>query len=235
MGFFDNELMGRIGAQYADLQQYLSSDRKFFGRIGILKRTMDISISVVALIFLLPVFCFVAIAIKLTSDGPVFYRQERLGRFGQLFSIYKFRSMHLDGDNKLQALLASCPVSKANWDKYQKLKNDPRITRIGAFLRKTSIDELPQIINVLRGEMSIVGQRPLLPDQQMIYGIDNYLHYIRSRPGITGLWQVSGRNALPFERRAELDLEYSEKWSIWFDLKIIFMTLPALLFPKGAY
>ena len=227
--------MARLGAQKAVLKHYITADRKLFGRVGLAKRSFDLITSITAIIFLAPILIFVALAIKATSKGPVFYRQERIGQFGRLFSIYKFRSMHLDGDDKLQALLAKCPVSKAKWDKYQKLENDPRITRIGAFLRKSSIDELPQLLNVFRGEMSIVGQRPLLPEQQLLYGIDNFLHYIRSRPGITGLWQVSGRNALPFERRAELDVEYSKRWSFWLDIKIILQTIPALLFPKGAY
>lgn len=235
MGFIDIELLGRLGAPRSVLDQYIYLDRKLLGRVGAVKRGADIVLSGVALLFLLPVFIIVALAIKLTSPGPVLYRQNRLGRFGQTFSILKFRSMHRDGNAKLETLLEKCPKSRAHWDKYQKLENDPRITRIGAFLRKTSIDELPQLLNVLRGDMSIVGQRPLLPEQELIYGTSSFVHYIRSRPGITGLWQISGRNALPFEKRAELDVEYSKQWSLWLDCKIILLTIPALLFPKGAY
>ena len=235
MGYFDVELMARFPEQKSVLRHYITVDQKPLGRNGALKRTMDLVASLCAIVFLLPLFAIVAVGIKLTSKGPVLFKQKRLGKYGRHYSIYKFRTMHLDGDDKLQSLLASCPISRENWNKYQKLENDPRITRLGSFLRRSSIDELPQLINVVRGEMSLVGHRPILPEQKAMYGKDNILHYIRSRPGLTGLWQISGRNSLPFERRAELDVEYSKRWSFLLDLKILVKTIPALLFADGAY
>lgn len=228
MGYLDTKL------EYADVQ-YAAKDRHVFGRMGLAKRAMDVAISGLAIIFLMPLFLIVALGIKLTSKGAIFYKQDRLGFGGKHFKMFKFRSMHIDGDHKLEAVLKACPISKAHWDKYQKLENDPRITRIGHFLRKSSIDELPQLLNVFLGSMSIVGQRPLLPYQELPYGRENYTHYTRGRPGITGLWQVSGRNSLPFERRAELDTEYSENWSLVYDIKLLFKTIPVVLFPSGAF
>ena len=228
--------MGYLETNFEGLDLKLAQqDKSVFGRNGISKRLLDITISGLALVFLLPLFGLVALLIKSTSTGPVFYRQERLGLGGKTFSILKFRSMHTDGDHKLTTLLENCKISQAHWDKYQKLEHDPRITRIGHFLRKSSIDELPQLINVFMGTMSIVGQRPLLPHQALPYGQDALRHYKRSRPGITGLWQVSGRNALPFETRVALDQTYSENWSLAYDVKLIFKTVPVVLFPSGAF
>lgn len=227
--------MGYLETNFEGLDiDLIRQDKSPFGRNGIVKRIIDVSISVAALVFLLPLFVLVALLIKSSSKGPVFYRQERLGAGGNPFAILKFRSMHIDGNEKLAALLETCPISAEHWDKYQKLQHDPRITRIGHFLRKSSIDELPQFINVLMGTMSIVGQRPILPDQALSYGQCAYRHYKRSRPGITGLWQVSGRNSLPFEKRVELDKAYSENWSLSYDMKIMLKTVPAILFASGA-
>lgn len=228
--------MGYLETSFEGLELELAQqDKSAFGRNGICKRLMDITISSVALLFLLPVFALVSVLIKLSSKGPVFYRQARLGLGGKTFSILKFRSMHIDGEHKLTTLLEKCAISQTRWEKYQKLENDPRITRIGHFLRKSSIDELPQLINVLMGAMSIVGKRPLLPHQALPYGQDAYRHYTRARPGITGLWQVSGRNALSFEARVELDKTYSENWSLAYDIKLMFKTVPVVLFPSGAF
>lgn len=210
-------------------------DRTIFGRNGAFKRFMDIFIASTALLFLAPVFLGVMLAIKLTSKGNIFYTNYRVGYDGRIFPMYKFRSMHTDGDDLLNAQLVSCPKSKAEWDKYQKLKNDPRITAIGHFLRKSSLDELPQLLNVLQGTMSIVGQRPILPVQQETYGPTNMQYYTRSRPGITGPWQVNGRNALTFEERVALERDYVITWSIWLDIKIMFKTVPVVLFPKAAF
>lgn len=219
---------------YADAH-LVSRDKTTLGRTGFAKRVMDIFISAAALFFLLPALVIVAALVKISSKGTILHRQNRIGLNGVNFSMMKFRSMYADGEEKLNALLETCPTSKAKWDIYQKLENDPRVTRIGHFLRKSSIDELPQLVNVLLGNMSIVGPRPLLPHQKLAYGATNFHHYIRSRPGITGLWQVSGRNALPFERRAELDTEYSENWSIAYDVKLLFKTIPVVLLPSGAF
>lgn len=209
-------------------------DKRFFARNGFIKRIFDIAVSSIALILLLPVFVTAAIAVKLTSRGPIFYKQTRIGRNGALFSMYKFRTMHIDGDAVLQALLRDCPLSAAEWDKYQKLRYDPRVTLAGRFLRKSSIDELPQLLNVFKGTMSIVGQRPLMANQLEIYGLGALREYARHRPGITGLWQVSGRNELSFEDRARLDMDYARNWSLGYDLELLAKTVPVILFSRGA-
>lgn len=213
----------------------LRSDNDIWERNGPVKRLMDVTISALAIVALLPVFIAAAIAIKITSRGPVLYRQDRLGRGGARFAMLKFRTMYDNADDLLAAVLKSCPLSAVEWETYQKLEYDPRITHVGNLLRRTSIDELPQLLNVLFGTMSIVGQRPILPDQQALYGAARFVDYIRARPGITGLWQVSGRNALPFERRAELDAEYTGNWSLAYDIKLLFKTIPAIIRPNGAF
>ena len=228
MGFIDTEFVLPNTKQ-------TRKDRATFGRLGLIKRLMDIFIALSALVFLAPVFLIAMLAVKLTSKGNIFYLNERVGYDGQMFAMYKFRSMHTNGDDLLAGLLKRCPKSKAHWDTYQKLQNDPRITSIGHLLRKSSIDELPQLINVLQGTMSIVGPRPILSNQQEVYGLANMQHYIRSRPGITGPWQVNGRNALSFEERTQLESNYAENWSVWLDIKILFKTVPVVLFPKAAF
>ena len=228
--------MGYIETKFAVTNaEQASNDRTVLGRIGLVKRAIDIFIASSALIFLAPVFITAMIAIKLTSKGSIFYHNERIGYDGKVFPMYKFRSMHTNGDKLLATLLEQCPKSKAHWDTYQKLQNDPRITRIGHFLRKSSIDELPQLINVLQGTMSIVGSRPILPSQQDVYGFSNIQEYIRARPGITGPWQVGGRNALSFEERVEIERNYAANWSIRLDIKIMLKTIPVVLFPKAAF
>lgn len=208
---------------------------QFLGRTGAVKRSMDIILSFCALIFLLPVFIVVALLVKLTSKGPVFFMNSRVGLDGETFLMYKFRSMYMDSENLLRARLETCAKSKASWDVYQKLENDPRLTRIGRLIRKTSLDELPQFLNVLFGTMSIVGPRPILSDQIGIYGQTAFEDYIRARPGITGLWQVNGRNNMSFQKRVRLDQLYSKKWSLTLDLKILLKTVPSILFPSGAF
>jgi len=227
--------MGYIDAKF-DIRNDTQtiSDKSFFGRSGLLKRIMDIFISGSALIFLLPIFFGIALAIKCSSKGNVFYINPRVGADGKTFSMYKFRSMHSNSDALLKARLETCPKSRQEWDKYQKLKDDPRITRIGYFLRKSSLDELPQLLNVLFGSMSIVGQRPIVPSQKDLYGAENFDEYIRTRPGITGPWQVGGRNSLSFEERITLETTYIRQWSFWLDIKILFKTVPAVILSKGA-
>jgi exopolysaccharide production protein ExoY len=228
--------MGFIQTEFATLNtEQTSKDQTSFGRVGLVKRLLDISIASTALLFLAPVFLVIMLMIKLTSKGSIFFLNERVGYGGKVFAMYKFRSMHTNGDDILNALLDRCPKSKAHWEAYQKLPNDPRITRIGHFLRKSSIDELPQLINVLKGNMSIVGPRPILPNQQDVYGVVNIRHYARTRPGITGPWQVGGRNAVSFQERIKLERDYAENWSIWLDIKIMFRTVPVVLFPKAAF
>jgi lipopolysaccharide/colanic/teichoic acid biosynthesis glycosyltransferase len=182
--------------------------------------------------------------IKLDSPGPVFYTQERIsqdrrkkkrmdGSMRRIF-IYKFRSMHLNADQALAEYLDSNPQARLEWDQTQKLRADPRITRVGKWLRKLSIDEVPQLYNVLRGEMSLVGPRPIMTDQVRPYG-QSFETYTGVRPGLTGLWQVSGRNATTFKERTRFDLYYVHNWSIWLDLYIISRTVWVILSRDGAY
>ncbi len=199
------------------------------------KRTFDLSLSIVLLPLLLPVIAFIGLLIKLDSRGPVFHIEDRFGKNKSFFSCIKFRTMYLNHDKLLKAYLASYPDAAVEWQTYKKLKEyDPRVTRIGKFLRKTSLDELPQIFNVLTGEMSLVGSRPYLPREEndMKYHIDTIL---LTPPGITGLWQVSGRSKLTFDARLRLDAWYVLNWSLWLDIVILFKTFRVVLKKEGAY
>lgn len=200
--------------------------RDFFGINGPVKRALDIAIALPAIIFLLPLLLAIAIAIRV-GGGPVIFRQQRVGRGGVNFPMFKFRTMHVDAEARLAQILATSPQAAAEWNDFQKLSNDPRITAIGGLLRRSSLDELPQLFNVLLGHMSLVGQRPILPQQRSQYGA-HLEAYEAARPGITGLWQVTGRNATTFNRRAEVGSIYLRRWSLVFDLKLIVMTLPAV-------
>jgi exopolysaccharide biosynthesis polyprenyl glycosylphosphotransferase len=194
------------------------------------KRVVDVAGSLGMLTLLAPVFLMVAVAIKVTSPGPVFFKQERVGISKRRFHVLKFRTMVVDAEKRQQALERLNEVSGPVF----KIRNDPRITPTGHFLRKTSIDELPQLLNVLRGDMSLVGPRPLpVRDYQ---GFEEEWHRRRFsvRPGITCLWQVSGRSGIPFDRWMELDMEYIDRWSLWLDLKILLRTVPAVLKGSGA-
>ncbi len=195
------------------------------------KRIMDLLGAFLGIILLLPVFIIVAICIKLEDPkGPVFFKQVRVGKDGKNFYMYKFRSMVVDAEERLNDLLKYNEVSGAMF----KIKEDPRITKIGKFIRKTSIDELPQLWNVLKGEMSLVGPRPPLPRE-----VAEYTEYDKQRllvtPGCTGLWQVSGRNDLGFNEMVELDLKYIRERSILYDLKIILKTIKIMIKPNTAY
>lgn len=209
-------------------------DAFVFGMNGAVKRLLDLVIAISACILLLPVFLVAALAIKLEDGGRVFYHQKRIGRGGKLFPMLKFRSMRPDAESVLEELLARCANSRNEWNEFQKLRTDPRITRIGRFLRASSIDELPQLMNVVLGHMSIVGQRPILPSQRDAYGI-HMAGYERTRPGITGLWQIKGRSKLNFEARAIYGSVYINRWSLWNDIKIVMLTVPAVLFSKDAF
>jgi len=177
----------------------------------------------------------VALKIKLFDGGAVIFTHIRIGRHGQLFKCYKFRTMIPNSAEVLAELLAGDPEARAEWEKDRKLKNDPRITPIGRFLRKTSLDELPQLINIVKGEMSLVGPRPVVPDELDLYG-EARVYYLQVRPGLTGLWQISGRNDVDYERRVSLDTWYVRNWTLWSDVLILFRTL--LIVPSrssGAY
>jgi exopolysaccharide biosynthesis polyprenyl glycosylphosphotransferase len=194
------------------------------------KRVFEWLASFFGLVLLSPLFILVAIVIKLDSKGPVFYKQQRVGKGGKYFPMYKFRSMMLDADTQVAGLMgqneADGPVFK--------IKSDPRVTRVGKFIRKYSIDELPQLLNVLRGEMTLVGPRPPLPQEVTVYGNDEWRR-LEVLPGITGLWQVSGRSDLSFQQWVNLDVYYIENWSFALDLKILLKTIPAVFRGEGAY
>lgn len=198
-----------------------------------LKRLTDTIIASVALIFLLPVLVPIALLVRLSDGGPAIFRQKRIGRNGKEFFCLKFRSMHVDAAQQLKELLERDPLAREEWKATQKLENDPRITRLGNFLRKTSLDELPQLINIIKGEMSIVGPRPIVRNEIEKYG-EHFRHYSSVRPGLTGLWQVSGRSETTYDERVALDVEYVQDRSYFMDLKIMAMTVPAVLTSDGA-
>jgi Undecaprenyl-phosphate galactose phosphotransferase WbaP len=200
----------------------------------VLKRCEDILISGLCLISLSPLAAVISLLIHLDSPGEIYYRQDRLGKYGKVIKLLKFRTMYINGDRKFEDRLKNDPALREEWEKYQKLKCDPRVTRVGAILRKFSLDELPQVWNIFRGEMSLVGPRPMMISQQEMYG-PAFQDYCQIKPGITGLWQVSGRNHTTFARRAELDMEYIQRWSLWLDVYIIFKTIREVLVREGAY
>ncbi len=219
---------------FADILGLQVMNNLLNGWAQLFKRVEDVVLSVLGLIGLAPFLAVVAVCIYIDSPGRIFYRQERLGRNGTKFKLLKFRTMHLNAARVLDEALAANPAMKIEWQKYQKLRHDPRVTRVGGFLRKFSLDELPQLWNVLRGEMSLVGPRPMLPDQRSLYG-PAFREYVRVAPGITGLWQVSGRNECTFARRAELDREYIQRWSVWLDIFTMLKTIKTVLWQRGAY
>jgi exopolysaccharide production protein ExoY len=201
---------------------------------GYRKRILDIVLALAAIIVLMPLICMTALIVKLTSDGSVFYKHKRIGRNGVTFDCIKFRSMAPDGDDILRRHLASDPEAAREWEATHKLKNDPRVTPFGSILRKSSLDELPQLINVLKGEMSLVGPRPVVNAEVRKYGT-NINYYLRARPGMTGLWQVSGRNDVDYDTRVALDRKYVEEWSLGRDLIIMLKTACILFDRQGSY
>lgn len=220
---------GSEGMPGAEVRESLGSPEK-----AILKRGMDIVISLVLGLTLLPIVLLVAFLIRLDSAGPIFYAQERLGKDGRRIRIYKFRSMHVNADRVLNDYLAKDPGARAEWLRDQKLRKDPRVTRVGKWIRAFSLDEVPQLFNVLKGDMSMVGPRPIMLDQKAIYG--SGIDFYRSvRPGLTGFWQVSGRNHTTFQQRTLFDVYYVRNWSIWFDFNILVRTVWVVLSRDGAY
>ena len=203
-------------------------------RYMITKRFFDFFASLLGLIIISPVLLIICLLIKFSSKGPAIYSHSRYGRNGKTFPAYKFRSMVQNADTILNEFLEKNPKQKKEWEDDQKLKNDPRITWIGKILRKTSLDELPQLINVLKGEMSLVGPRPIVKNEIEKYG-KNYSLYKRVRPGITGLWQVSGRNNTTYEERINYDCYYVRNWSLSLDFYLLFRTIKVVLFREGAY
>lgn len=197
-------------------------------------RVLDVLLAVTVLIFMLPAMIVVALAIRMQDGGPILFRQTRIGRGGKTFRCWKFRTMVVGAEARLKALLETDPTARAEWAKDQKLKNDPRITWLGAFLRKSSLDELPQVFNVLKGEMSLVGPRPIVVGEVEKYG-RWFRSYCAVRPGVTGLWQISGRNDVSYERRVALDVAYARHRSLNLYLRILIATVPAVLLRNGSY
>lgn len=199
-----------------------------------LKRTVDVLCAGIGGLLLLPLLAYIALRIRMESPGPVLFRQNRIGQNGKTFSVCKFRTMAVNAEALLQQYLAENPAMREEWEKDQKLRHDPRVTRIGDFLRRTSLDELPQLWNVMKGEMSLVGPRPIVNAEIAKYG-PIFSAYTRVKPGMTGLWQVSGRNDTTYAYRVQLDHHYICNWSICMDIWILARTIPVVLHGSGAY
>ncbi len=199
-----------------------------------IKRAMDLTLTVIGSIFVLPIMVTLSLLVWLESRGAIFYRDERMGRNGCSFACLKFRTMVPNAETVLQQLLKDDPEAREEYSKYHKLRNDPRITRVGRFLRKTSLDELPQLYNVLKGEMSLVGPRPYLPRESGDIGVAQS-EILRVHPGITGPWQVGGRSHTSFGERVRIDAYYVRNWSVWLDLVILARTVKTLLLDRSSY
>lgn len=199
-----------------------------------LKRAFDYMMAAALIILFAPILLFLYIVVYVSTKGHPLFTHERLGYEGKKFNVWKFRTMHLDAQERLEALLDECEPCREEWSKDFKLKNDPRITKIGSFLRKTSLDELPQLINVIKGEMSLVGPRPIVNAEIEKYG-EFYHYFTAAKPGITGLWQVSGRNDIDYDERVQLDVWYVRNWSIELDLEILIKTAIVVLGRNGSY
>ena len=212
----------------------LIRQQSFLGRI--IKRSGDIIFSGAVITLGFPIFLLLAFFVKVSSPGPIFYIQKRIGRNYTRFGCIKFRTMYKDSDSLLEDILANSSQLREEFESDFKLRKDPRITPIGNFLRRSSLDELPQFFNVLRGEMSVVGPRPIVKDELDRYGL-SMDEVISVRPGLTGLWQVSGRNNLSYKKRIQMDLYYARNRSFFLDMEIILLTLGVLFFPmdRGAY
>ena len=210
------------------VQQHAMPDRQ------LPKRLLDLSLSCLALLALSPILAAIALAIKLESRGPAMFGHVRIGRSGRSFRAWKFRSMLFNSQEVLAQHLASDPEAREEWERDHKLKNDPRVTRVGRLLRKTSLDELPQLWNVVMSEMSLVGPRPIVEAEIPKYGT-SYGLYTRVKGGVTGLWQVSGRNDVSYDERVKLDSFYVRNWSVWLDLCILYRTIGTVVFRSGAY
>jgi len=197
-------------------------------------RSADLVIGTIALIVFAPLMLLIAGLIAVLDPGPIIFRHKRVGKDGREFACFKFRTMVTDAEERLHSLLASDSLARSEWDADRKLRSDPRITQLGAFLRKSSLDELPQLANVLRGEMSLVGPRPITQCEALKYG--RYIaHYQSAKPGVTGLWQVSGRNSTTYRRRVALDVAWARHQCPVLYLRILGKTVPAVLWGRGSY
>lgn len=201
---------------------------------GDLKRIVDICLALIAIVILSPILVLCVLAVGLTSPGPILFRHRRVGFQGRHFDCLKFTSMVPDGDKRLDAYLTANPEAMKEWKAKRKLRNDPRITPIGSILRKTSLDELPQLLNVLKGDMSMVGPRPVI-DAELVRYSERRSAYLACRPGITGLWQVNGRSSTTYRKRVACDTHYAKNWSFAMDVKIIARTLQVLLESENSY
>lgn len=197
-------------------------------------RLIDVLGSIALIIFFAPLMVLIVIAVFVADPGPVLFRQDRIGRDGRVFKCLKFRTMVVDAEARLERLLQTSPGARAEWERDHKLRRDPRVAGIGRFLRKSSLDELPQLFNVLFGDMSLVGPRPIVEAETFRYG-RYFAHYCAVRPGITGLWQISGRNDVNYRRRIAFDVLYVRSGRVEDNLRILFMTLPTVLGARGSY
>lgn len=200
----------------------------------LLSDTTHFLIAAMALLFLAPLMLLVAIAVFAYDGGPIVFAHRRIGRDGRTFPCLKFRSMAVDAEERLAEVLRTDPDARAEWERDHKLRVDPRVTKLGAFLRKTSLDELPQLFNVLRGEMSLVGPRPIVEGEVCKYG-RRFKHYCAVKPGITGIWQVSGRNDTTYAARVAMDCVYAQRRTLGLDMTVLFLTVPAVLARRGSY
>ena len=221
------------------LAQTENTERQKVRRLTVFERALKRIFDVVGALVILVIFAIpmigIMISIKLTCPGKVVFGHKRVGLRGKMFKCYKFRSMVPNAQDVLRELLATDSIAKKEWETTFKLKNDPRVTRIGRIIRKTSLDELPQLWNVLRGDMSLVGPRPVVRQElEQHYG-NGRRHYISVRPGLTGIWQVSGRSEIGYQRRVELDVQYVEDWSLWKDFLIVLRTVTAIFGRSDAY
>lgn len=200
---------------------------------GTLKRTFDLAASALMLVLLAPLLIVVCLVVKLHDRGPIFFAHERIGFAGQRFKCLKFRTMKLNGDVVLAEYLARSPEAAAEWREKRKLATDPRVTAVGQFLRKTSLDEFPQLWNVLKGEMSLIGPRPIVDDEIQHYG-KHFASYLACRPGVSGMWQVSGRSDCTYPERVALDARYVSNWTWLLDIGIMLKTVPAVFLQRGS-
>lgn len=226
IGILSRDLAGDVGLE---IPQRLS-----FPFIRVCKRLVDITVSFASLIVLSPLFLGIALLVKITSRGTIFFSHKRQGREGKVFRAWKFRSLVTDANRVLDEYLMSNPEAMREWSEFHKLRKDPRVTLVGGLLRRFSLDELPQLFNVLMGQMSLVGPRPIV-EQEIERYADGYNLYLQVTPGMTGLWQVSGRNNTTYEERVAFDRYYVRNWSIWLDLYILARTFRAVLRSEGAY
>jgi lipopolysaccharide/colanic/teichoic acid biosynthesis glycosyltransferase len=217
----------------AGLESSTTATKSRLPRGGTTKRAFDVTLASVMILLALPAMFFIALMMFSTDRGPILFAHERIGHKGRRFKCLKFRSMVVDSQQALQRHLDMFPQARAEWEATQKLRNDPRITPLGRFLRVTSLDELPQLFNVIRGDMSLVGPRPIVQDEVSRYA-DDIVYYAAMRPGITGLWQVSGRSDVGYDQRVRLDRQYAQEWSFVGDMTILIKTVKVVALRTGS-